>query len=112
MIGIGCDIVAFERITALMQKKGYERIFTKHEQHLCEELHGQRRVEWIAGRFAAKEAIIKAFAKEKALMLSQVEVLYDGTCPACTMEGYQVHISIAHEKAYAIAYAMVERKEE
>lgn len=112
MIGIGCDIVKLDRVASLMEKSGHERILTKQERSLCQDFHDHRLVEWVAGRFAAKEAIIKAFASEKTLLLSEVEILYEGKRPVCHMEGYLVHISIAHEDAYAIAYAMIERKDE
>lgn len=111
MIGVGCDIVELKRMEALIEKKGMERILTKQEQKLCEHYQGHRLTEWVAGRFAAKEAIIKAFAKEKELLLSKIEILYDGDCPACCIEGYRIHLSIAHEHAYAIAYAMIERED-
>lgn len=109
MIGIGCDIVALERIASLIKKKGYERLLTKQEQSLCESYQGHRLVEWVAGRFAAKEAIIKAMVNERELLLSDVEILYQGKQPSCRIDGYRIHISIAHELEYAIAYAMVER---
>lgn len=109
MIGIGCDIVKLERMEQAMHKEGFLRILTPKEQALFARVGKMRQCEWLAGRFAAKEAIIKAMSSQKELLLSQVEILYDGKRPICSLPDVVVHISIAHEEDYAIAYAMVER---
>lgn len=109
MIGIGCDIVKLKRVENAMRKEGFLRILTPKEQVLFARVGKNRQCEWLAGRFAAKEAVIKAMSAQKELLLSQVEILYDGKRPSCLLPDVIVHISIAHEEDYAIAYAMVER---
>ena len=48
------------------------------------------------------------FTKVVDCTISDIEVLQDDTgAPVCTCFDYDVMISIAHEKEYAIAYAMV-----
>lgn len=111
IIGIGCDIVKLERIEKAMDNPGFLRILTEKEAALFDSLKSHRQVEWIAGRFAAKEAIVKAIASVEDMVLSQIEVLYEENRPICELAGYHVHISIAHEVDYAIAYAIVERGE-
>lgn len=108
IIGIGCDIVKLARMQSLMLKKGHLKILTDAEKKLYEEVSFPRKCEWLAGRFAAKEAVIKAMAKERALLLSQVSILYDGVVPSCHIDGYRIHVSISHEEDYAIAYVIVE----
>lgn len=60
-LGIGSDIIEIERIRAAYQKHGaafLNRLFSKREQQYCEKY--QDPIPRYAGRFAAKEAIIKA----------------------------------------------------
>lgn len=60
--GIGLDVVELERITSVHNRttKFFERILTSHERgrFLC--LPPHRQIEFLAGRFAAKEAYAKA----------------------------------------------------
>ena len=91
---VGCDIVEIERVRkALQRTKGFPNFLTERE--------------WLAGRFAAKEAVIKAMHGIKELTLLDVEILADAQgAPYCSLPGVQV--SIAHEREYAIAYALAE----
>jgi holo-[acyl-carrier protein] synthase len=59
--GHGIDIVATERVQALIDRHGerfLQRCFTDEERAYCE-ANPRRRVEHYAGRFAAKEAVLK-----------------------------------------------------
>lgn len=107
IVGVGCDIVAIER---LAEKKSLaKRILTKKEYEVYEQLSGQRQNEYFAGRFAAKEAVFKAM-NQKDVTISKIEILSDETGkPVCFMEGYTLHVSIAHEKEYATAYVLCEK---
>ncbi|MDW0110160.1 holo-ACP synthase [Sporosarcina aquimarina] len=60
--GIGLDITELDRITDLNQKseKFHKRILTDAEQRHYQTLSGHRQTEFLAGRFAAKEAFAKA----------------------------------------------------
>lgn len=60
--GIGLDIIELERIEKLdaRLKKFRARILTKEEMKIYEVLGGHRRTEFLAGRFAGKEAFAKA----------------------------------------------------
>ena len=112
ILGIGCDIVEIKRIEVALQKDHVNRILTPKEQACCEDMPFLRKAEWVAGRFAAKEAIYKAIHAIHACTLCDIEILSDDDgAPYCTMEEYAIQVSIAHEKAYAIAYAIVESKE-
>lgn len=103
IIGVGTDIVDIKRINLDISKK----ILTKSEMELFLSLTDIRKPEWLAGRFAAKEAIFKALDID--IPINKIEVLYDGYKPICNILGYKIHISISHEKDYAIAYCIVEK---
>ncbi len=100
--GIGTDVVEISRITLEIG----ERILTKAEKQLCENFNTKRKIEFIAGRFAAKEAIIKAINKDA--LLSDIEVLYDGNRPICNYQNLKINVSISHETSVAIAFATYE----
>ncbi|MFV0379811.1 MAG: holo-ACP synthase [Anaerorhabdus sp.] len=105
--GVGCDIVAINRIA----KQGTDfakRILTSNEYQLYDKYNELRKIEFLAGRFAAKEAIIKAI--DKKLLVSDIEILYDDEKPVCYIDGYRICLSIAHEIDYAIAYAICEKE--
>lgn len=106
---IGCDIVEIARVQqALERTKGFPNFLTDAEQVLFQTMKGYRRAEWLAGRFAAKEAVIKAMHGIQNLTLLDVEVLKDEAgAPLCSIPG--VNVSIAHERAYAIAFAIVQK---
>lgn len=112
IIGIGCDIVDIQRIEKAMQKEGFLRILSEEEKSIFQTYAGKRKAEWIAGRFAAKEAIYKAISHHISCSFFEIEILRDDEgAPICNMDGCHIHISISHEAKYAIAYAIVETKE-
>lgn len=113
IIGIGCDIVEIARIEKAIEKSVITKILTEKELALANSYHGHRKSEWIAGRFAAKEAIYKAIHQQVPCEVTQIEILkeQDGA-PICVNDfGLDIMISIAHEKEYAIAYALAQTKE-
>jgi holo-[acyl-carrier protein] synthase len=104
--GIGCDIVAIARFRKDAEKLA-QRILTHDEAELYAKLSETRKPEWLAGRFAAKEAIAKALGQVK--VITQISVLSNEEGkPTCTIAGYSILVSISHEKEYAIAYAIVQ----
>lgn len=107
IIGIGCDVVERSRITLSIGDK----ILSVKEKELCKYFNEKRKLEFIAGRFAAKEAIIKAINK-KGVLLSDIEVLYENDKPVCNYENYKILVSISHDINTAIAFAICEGKNE
>ena len=107
--GIGTDIVQIARIEETVA----QRILTQNEQRFFATLTlPKRRQEWLAGRFAAKEAIIKALSVATNIIgLRDIEILPDefgkpiATCPKAG--SVQIALSIAHEHDYAVAFCIV-----
>ncbi|WP_066258421.1 holo-ACP synthase [Neobacillus drentensis] len=58
---IGIDIIEINRISKLLDyEKSLLNIFTKNELDVANKLGAKRKIESLAGKFAAKEAAVKA----------------------------------------------------
>lgn len=99
--GIGNDIVKIERFKK-NQDKLAQRILSAQEYEIY--MQKNRSIEFLAGRFAAKEAIIKA--SNQTLSMQQISVLYKDDKPAVMIENEVFLLSIAHEREYATAVAI------
>ncbi len=121
IIGIGTDIIEISRIEKLTaDEKRLFRIFTKNEIAYCSaKAHV---AESYAGRFAAKEALLKAAGTgwRDGLKWTDFEIINDKLGkPEVKLhakaqkifEGCTIHISISHDKSRAVAFAVVEKKE-
>ncbi len=105
---IGVDIVEVSRIEALSERHGehfLNRIFTDWEISYAK--RKKRSAETLAGRFAAKEAFMKAFGKR--LPWRQIEVVAaESGQPSIMFRGTRYpDVSISHEKAYAVAVVTI-----
>ena len=97
---IGCDIVENKRFDNV-NEKFINLVLTNKEK----ELYKQRGKEFLQGRFAAKEAIMKCLPNTKELFFIDIEILADeNDKPICNIEG--IEVSISHEKSYTIAVAL------
>lgn len=112
--GIGLDLIELERIEKMMLRstKFVERILTVRERTIFEALSHVRKVEFLAGRFAAKEAYAKANGTGigKGCELMQIEILKDEVGkPLLFFDGEQVNgfISITHTKTTAAAQVIL-----
>ena len=121
ILGIGTDMVEIDRIQSAIEKnpRFLQRVYTMQEIESC-----QRKSNcWqsFAARFAAKEAVSKAFGtglgqigfteiEIKNMAGGQPQVLLHGAAQALARERNVqcVHISLSHSKAYAIATAVLE----
>ena len=61
--GIGLDVTELDRITSAYERRSdfAERVLTEAELKLFLVLSGSRQMEFLAGRYAAKEAFSKAY---------------------------------------------------
>lgn len=113
--GIGIDIVELERISEVMrrQPRFVDRILTTSEKDLFMNLSEARKIEYLAGRFAAKEAFVKAIGTGISASYSwqDIEVRKESTGrPILVVAGLseKVHVSISHSKSYAVAQVLIE----
>ncbi|WP_290589656.1 holo-ACP synthase [Alicyclobacillus sp.] len=63
MRGIGSDVVEIDRVAESLDRLGdrfVSRVLSPPERQVFAGLRGRRRAEYVAGRFAAKEAVAKA----------------------------------------------------
>lgn len=114
--GIGIDIIELDRIQHSIQqnKRLAERILTDTEKRFFDTLtNNRRKVEYLAGRFAAKEAFSKAAGRGIGkLSFKNMEVTTDTYgAPVMSVAGYEnwnILISITHSRDYAAAQVIIE----
>jgi holo-[acyl-carrier protein] synthase len=114
--GIGMDLVELSRIEQTMKNERFiKRVLVNKEYQVFSTLSGRRQIEFVAGRFAAKEAFSKAVGTGigKALSWQDIEILNHSTGkPILTSrvcsENEFVHLSITHTKELAAAYVIIE----
>ncbi|ADC49887.1 4'-phosphopantetheinyl transferase [Alkalihalophilus pseudofirmus OF4] len=115
IIGIGIDIVELERIEQLLTKQPrfVQKVLTKEEQSVYQKLAEKRKIEFMAGRFAAKEAFVKACGTgiSKEFGWQDIEVLNEvNGKPVLTADiEAAIHISISHSEKNAVAQVILER---
>ncbi|PAT02716.1 holo-[acyl-carrier-protein] synthase [Candidatus Izimaplasma bacterium ZiA1] len=109
MDSIGVDIVEFSRIKEMMNDKFIKRILSVKELELFNSFKSEKRkVEYLAGRFAAKEAYTKVYKKfNEKLNFTDVEVLKDEFGAPYIISKYhpedEILVSISHSENYAVA---------
>jgi holo-[acyl-carrier protein] synthase len=105
---IGVDIINIHRISKMNQKDAFiQRVLTPNEQLTYESLSElKRKDQWLAGRFAAKEAIIKALPQEVS-SYQDINITQVNKKLMCDIQDVLVHVTISHEDDYAIAFAMI-----
>jgi holo-[acyl-carrier protein] synthase len=120
--GIGIDICDIERIERACKDLGegfLDRLFTKGEKAYG--LERKNPFPHLAGMFAAKEAARKGFGERlTGIGWTDIEVVHlPSGMPSLAMHGkaynqlkemdiQKVHLSISHEKKYAIAMVIYE----
>jgi len=125
ILGTGIDIIEIERIKKAINKnnKFLERIYTKKEIEYFKQ-KGYK-AQTIAGNFAAKEAISKAFGTGiRGYNFKDVEILRNSLGkPVVKMynelyelseklEIKEIILSISHSKDYAVANAIITTRKE
>ena len=127
IIGIGHDVVEIERLRRILDKREGER-FMERVLHVEELEYARakqgRLAEFVAGRFAAKEAVVKALGCGIGAVVGfhDIAIMPDALGkPCCSLSdvawerlGYRpsdvrVHVSISHERSIASAFATVEQ---
>jgi holo-[acyl-carrier protein] synthase len=122
--GIGVDIVDITRVQALLDRYGdrfLRRVYTEAETAYA--MSGANAAERLAGRFAVKEAVMKALGtgKSQGILWRDVETLrgHFGK-PEVHLHGQAVkwakwrsggsmHVSITHDGGKAVAFVILEK---
>jgi holo-[acyl-carrier protein] synthase len=127
ILGHGIDIVETRRIADLLENHGerfLERCFTPAEREYCYR-NQKRHIEHLAGRFAAKEAVLKVLGTgwRGGIAWTDIEILPEpsgqpkirlsGECLkiAKTLGISKWHVSISHIETHATASAIGMRGE-
>lgn len=108
--GIGIDIINVSRFTSKKlseNKQFYRKIFTKNEIDYCTKFKNP--YTHFAGKFALKEAVIKALNKKIDLL--DIETFHQNKTPCVKLRNYSNYFSIAsisHENNVAVAVFLIE----
>jgi len=120
----GIDIVEIQRISKIYEKFGFNflvKILSKEELKIIP-INKKRRIDFISGRFAVKEAFVKAlgtgFRNEWSLKKISVlnnssgrpEILFENSINELLkkrIKNINILVSIAHEKNYCVASVMI-----
>jgi holo-[acyl-carrier protein] synthase len=116
---IGIDIVEVARIQKLVERYGNRflgRVYGPDERTAMLSRHD--RFAFLAGRFAAKEAAIKALGKFLSVRppYHEIEIVNDKTgqpwlqltdTVTATLNRHEFHVSISHERSHAVALVTI-----
>jgi holo-[acyl-carrier protein] synthase len=121
IVGIGVDLVKIDRIDkAGKNHAGFlERVFTEREREYCS--RQKFPAQHYAGRFAAKEAVLKAIGTgwSAGVKWTDMEVLHgEGGGPIVNISGRvkdlmdlkgvkQIFLSYSHDEGYAVAQVVL-----
>lgn len=104
---IGVDIVEIDRMRK-RQDGLASYVLSTDELTVYNTKKGVNQLNYLAGRFAAKEAIIKAL-KDTSILLKDISILNDENgAPYVVYQSYDVSISISHEQHYVVAMVIIE----
>lgn len=112
--GIGVDLVEIDRIKKVLEHQARfpERILSSNE---LEKYHSfkleRRKVEFLAGRFACKEAMSKALGSGLGQQVAFKDIHCDNDengKPYIHFKDYKVHVSITHTDHYAMSQVIIE----
>lgn len=123
ILGLGTDIIECLRIAKMIERHGelfVGRVYTEHEMAYC--AASKAATQHYAGRWAAKEAVLKAIGTGwiNGISWRDIEVrnlptgaptikLYGGVREIFERSGIeQIHLSISHCRSHATATAIAE----
>ena len=112
-LGIGIDIIEVSRFRRKKYEENrnfYKKIFVKSEINYC--LKFKNSAERFAGKFAIKEAAIKAIPEK--IVPHDIEIVYVNRKPAIRLKNslrkkYDFVVSVSHEKEFAIGIVIAEK---
>jgi holo-[acyl-carrier protein] synthase len=98
---IGCDIVKTSRFKNNLNRFACNIL---SEDEMVEFNTSANKIEYLAGRWAAKEAIFKATGKKRMIVLNK------SSGEPYVLDNPDIKVSISHEKEYAISFALLLQK--
>lgn len=117
---IGVDIVYIPRIRDIINSKEKNRFLkrcfsTKEVKEFLRKR--QNGIQYLAGRFALKEALVKIIGKRSGIRFSEISCQSTNGVPTLNFTGktlaifkkYKISFSISHDNEYAIAIAIGRR---
>ncbi len=108
MTGIGVDIVELHRLN-IHNHHFVKRILSDEEYKVfCDLNNDRRKLEYLGGRFAGKEAFLKALKKGIGeIPFKDISILNDET-GAPYLNYTNAFISISHEHEYVVAFVVIQ----
>ena len=85
LVGLGADVIEVERIRGVLERQGERflaRVFTEEERAYCSKMSFPHK--HFAARFAAKEAVSKAFTTGIGAELGWRECRFDAWRSSCS----------------------------
>lgn len=125
IFGIGTDIAKVSRFEKWAQNRDLICRFFNENERISENATLQRRAEHYASRFAAKEAFVKALGtgfsgifladfwiekEDSGAPIIKMNERAQSFCIKTIGSDFKIHISISHEKEFAVAFALIEIK--
>jgi holo-[acyl-carrier protein] synthase len=114
MKNIGIDIVEHKRFEKIVEdQRRVTRILSEEELIVFNDItSSKRKIEYLASRFAAKEAIIKAINKERLhFSYKDISILNDSNgAPYVKFSfnaDFEILISISHSDTNSVAFAVM-----
>lgn len=108
---VGIDIVENIRIEKSISTNFVKTILTENELIIYNSKTGNKKIEYLCGRFAAKEAIIKCISDFENPHMLEIEILNnENGKPVVYYKNYDISLSISHEKNYTVAIAIMNKK--
>jgi holo-[acyl-carrier protein] synthase len=118
IVGIGIDLVELDHMASVLKKQPriFEKILTEKEIEIYESRGEKRRLEFLAGRYAVKEAFSKAMGTGigKTVTFQNISVLNNEKGqPIVVASPYEgnVFVSISHSKQMVVAQVVLEKAE-
>jgi len=122
LFGTGTDIIEIPRVARAVNSEAFKRrVFTPAEQAYCSS-RGRQAPSSYAARWAAKEAVLKAFGTGlRGCSMLEMEILPDELgCPRLTLSGslkklaeekdiINIALSLSHGHEYATAVCVMEK---
>ncbi|WP_010580391.1 holo-ACP synthase [Liquorilactobacillus vini] len=120
IFGIGIDLTEISRIERAWEKhpRFIERVLTPNERSVLANYSGRRQLEFLAGRFSAKESFSKAYGTGigKFVSFSNIEILTDLHSGRPIIAKYpqadqfQAFLSISHTDSLVMTEVILEKQ--